>query len=289
LQTLLEHGDAPPRLRLATEWPRLDEGGTDRLAEWLDEHLDARLVVIDVWPRIRPRGAKKTDYFQADYDAAAPLQRLAISRGIAIVTLFHTRKAESEDFVETVQGTFGTAAAADTIVVVKRSRGKADATLYVTGRDVEERELALRFAPSVGTWTLMGDAADYALGERRRELLDALRAHGSLGPKQAAEITSIGYDLVKVTLWRMAKDGQIHAENGRYTFIPPVTPVTPLPDERPQGLQGYTGNSASKEEFNPRRPVPCPECGTDWLYRHADDCPRKGENTGIWNRKWPPE
>ena len=35
--------------------------------------------------------------------------------------MVHTRKAESQDFVETVQGTFGTAVAADTIVVVKRS------------------------------------------------------------------------------------------------------------------------------------------------------------------------
>ena len=34
---------------------------------------------------------------------------------------YHTRKAESLDFVETVQGTFGTAGAADTIVVVKRA------------------------------------------------------------------------------------------------------------------------------------------------------------------------
>ena len=56
---------------------------------------------------------------------------------------FHTRKAEANDFVETVQGTFGTAAAADTIIVVKRRRDQADATLHITGRDVEEQELAL--------------------------------------------------------------------------------------------------------------------------------------------------
>jgi hypothetical protein len=31
------------------------------------------------------------------------------------VALYHTRKAEASDFVETVQGTFGTAGAADTI------------------------------------------------------------------------------------------------------------------------------------------------------------------------------
>jgi hypothetical protein len=107
----------------------------------------ARLVLIDVWPRIRPRATKRSDYYQVDYEAAAPLQTVAIHRGVSIVALYHTRKAEAEDFVETVQGTFGTAAAADTILVVKRGRGQADTKLLVTGRDVEEQELALRFAP----------------------------------------------------------------------------------------------------------------------------------------------
>jgi hypothetical protein len=46
---------------------------------------------------------------------------------------------------------------------VKRARGEATATLHVTGRDVLEQELALRFAAEVGTWTLLGDAAEYAI------------------------------------------------------------------------------------------------------------------------------
>jgi hypothetical protein len=194
-------------------------------------------VLIDVWPRIRPRVTKRTDCYQADYDAAAPLQGLAISRGIAVVSLFHTCKAEAEDFVETVQGTFGTAAAADTIVVVKRSRGQADATLFVTGRDVEERELALRFSPGAGTSALLGDAEEYTLGETRRELLDAVRAHGVLTPKQAAETTGIDYNLAKLTLWRMAKDGQLDAERGAYSLRTPVTPVTEKPREPESGYR----------------------------------------------------
>lgn len=240
LRTLLTYDDPPPGLELRTEWPRLDEGGTDKLDAWLDEHPSTRVVLVDVWPRIRPRVNKRTDYYQADYDAAAPLQGLAISRGIAVVALFHTRKAEAEDFVETVQGTFGTAAAADTIIVVKRSRGQADATLYVTGRDVEERELALRFAPAAGTWALLGDAAEYALGETRRELLEAVRTHGSLTPKQAAETTGIDHNLAKLTLWRMAKDGQLHAERGTYSLRTPVTPVTEQPEV--QSYSGYRGS-----------------------------------------------
>jgi hypothetical protein len=241
LRMLLGDSVAPPGLQLETEWPRLDDGGTEGIEGWLEVHPGARLVLVDVWPRIRPRGTKRTDYFAADYDAAAPLQALAITRGIAIVVLFHTRKAEAEDFVETVTGTFGTAAAADTIVVVKRSRGQADATLKITGRDVEEQELALRFAPEAGTWALMGDAAEYALGETRKELLDVIRAHGSLTPKQAAEVADVGYELAKKTLSRMAQDGQLDAERGRYSLRTPV-PAVPLSlDAASTGDKGTPG------------------------------------------------
>jgi hypothetical protein len=230
LQMLLADDEAPKRLQLETNWPRLGEGGMEALEGRLDDHPDTRLVLVDVWPRIRPRTTKRSsDQYTLDYDGAALLQGIAIARGIAIVVLYHTRKAEASDFVETVTGTFATAAAADTIIVVKRARGQADATLHVTGRDVEERELALRFAPEAGTWSLLGDAAEYAIGETRKELLDALRAHGSLTPKQAAEVTGIDYNLAKLTLWRMAKDGQLGADGGRYSA--PATPVTLLPEK----------------------------------------------------------
>jgi hypothetical protein len=225
LRTLLASDAAPEGLHLETEWPRLDEGGTDNLGAWLDDHAETRMVLIDVWPRIRPR-VKGSDYFTADYDAAAPLQGLAIARGIPIVALYHTRKAEASDFIETIQGTFGTAAAADTLLVVKRSRGQADAVLHVTGRDVEERELALRFAAEAGTWTLLGDAAEYNLGETRRKVLEAVRTHGSLTPKRLSEVADgISDENARQTMRRMAMDGQLVGDQGAYR-LPPESPVT---------------------------------------------------------------
>jgi hypothetical protein len=246
LRTLLGGREAPQALELETEWPRLDEGGIDKLDVWLDGHPDARLVLVDVWPRIRPRvRSRSADQYTLDYEAAELVQRLAISRGIAVVVLYHTRKAEASDFVETVTGTFGTASGADTIVVVKRGRGQADATLHVTGRDIVERELALRFTPEAGTWTLMGEAAEYNLGETRRELLEAIRAHGTLTPKQAAEITSVGYELAKKTLQRMAADGQLRGDRGSYRT--PVPAVPSSPDEAPAGTERQEGRGFLQE------------------------------------------
>lgn len=239
LRILLGSASPPEGLQIDTEWPRLDEGGMDQLTGWLDEHPAARLVVIDVWSRVRPYSRDTANQYQSDYEAAATLQAVAIKYGIAIVCLFHTRKAEADDFVETVQGTLGTAGAADTIVVLKRARGEADATLFVTGRDVLEQELALRFAPDTGTWELLGDANEYAVAKTRRQVIEAIRAHGPLTPKKLSDLTGIDHELAKKTMLRMSYDGQLHADKGNYDL--PSTPVPGVPLSLNDLASGDTG------------------------------------------------
>ena len=249
LRLLLGEDPPPEGLWIETEWERLDQGGLDTLRIWLDDHPDARLVVLDVWTKIRPWAHDQGNRYQADYEAASVLQTLAVSYGVAVIALYHTRKAESSDFVETVQGTFGTAAAADTIVVVKRARGEADATLYVTGRDVGEQELALRFANDAGSWELLGDAAEYGLGKTRKEILDLIEAHGGLSPKQVSELSAIGHELAKKTMQRMFTDGQLTANGGSYAKAPstpvPDVPASPNQGQRDSGDRGPEGGQAS--------------------------------------------
>src|SRR3712207_7633053 len=51
-----------------------------------------------------------------------------------------------------------------------RDRGRADAYLHVTGRDIEEeQELALRWEAATARWCIVGDANEYRLGEERSE------------------------------------------------------------------------------------------------------------------------
>jgi hypothetical protein len=240
LGVVLDGSTPPEGLHFRTEWPRLGDGGAEQITAWLKEHAGARLVIVDVFTRMRAPELKRTDLYRADYEAASELQSLAISRGIAIVAIYHTRKAEAADFVEMVQGTFGLAAGADTILVARRGRGEADATLHATGRDISEQELALRFSPEARTWVVLGDAAEYNLGETRRGLLEAVREHGSLTPKQAAEVTSIGYELVKKTLQRMADDGQLRGDRGAYRTPVPGVPLSL--DEAVSGTEGQEGH-----------------------------------------------
>lgn len=253
LRMLLGQTAPPDGLYIETEWPRLDAGGLEQLTAWFDDHPDTRLVVIDVWTRVRPLAQNHSDRYQADYEAGSLVQTLAVSRGFAVLALYHTRKAESSDFVETVQGTFGTAGAADTIIVLKRTRGEADATLHVTGRDVDEQELALRFARETGTWELLGDAAEYGLGRTRKAILELVKAHGALTPKQVADLGSVTHENAKKTMQRMFDDGQLTASRGRYS-LPPQTSVPDVPvSPEPRDSEGQRDARDSGLEGNPRR------------------------------------
>jgi hypothetical protein len=186
-----------------------------------------RLVIVDVFTRIRAPEVKRSDLYRADYEAAVELQQIASRCGVAIVAIYHTRKTEDPDFVAMMSGTFGLAAGADTILVARRGRGEADATLFATGRDITEQELALRFSPEARTWVILGDAAEYNLGETRREILEAVRTHGSLTPKKVSEVTEVSYENARQTMRRMANDGQLIGDGGAYalaqTFVTGVT------------------------------------------------------------------
>lgn len=218
--------EAPRDLHFETHWPPLNEGGVEELETWLTAHPACRLVVVDVFSKVRALRADQTDRYLADYLAAGPLKALADRHRLACLALHHTRKAAADDFLETVSGTHGLAGAADAVLVMRRTRGRADAELSVTGRDVEEKEFALRFAPELGAWTLLGDAGEWALSETRRKVIVELRSAGSpLNPKTLADRTGASHDAARQTVARMAKDDQLVAHgDGTYSLPPLIYP-----------------------------------------------------------------
>jgi hypothetical protein len=151
---------------------------------------------------------------------------------------------------------------------------------------VEERELALRFAPEAGTWALLGDASEYTLGETRKEILDVVRAHGQLTPKQTAELTSVNYENAKKTMQRMFDDGQLDAAGGRYSVRTPVSGVPLSPDDEGQPPLQRDSSQAQRDMGDIREESEnslssgsdgCPECGSLWVFGHGADCSRRTE------------
>src|SRR5262249_55515259 len=154
-----------------TAWPRQDAGGLEALAGWIEEHPDARLILIDTWAKFRPQKVRGDDAYEIDYAHAAALKALTDRYGIAIVVLHHCRKMDADDPVDSVSGTLGLTGCADAVLVLKRERGRHDAALFVTGRDLEEQEFALQFDPEFALWSIAGDADEYRLSQERAVLL----------------------------------------------------------------------------------------------------------------------
>jgi hypothetical protein len=141
--------------------------------------------------------------------------------GIAVLVVHHLRQMPADDPLEAISGSNGLVGGMDGALVLNRERGRADAFLYVDGRDIEEpQELALRWDPNVASWTLIGDADEYRLSEARTEIICVLEEHGAaMTPTEVADVLGKNNDAVRQTLRRMAADGQLTASDGRYGMI----------------------------------------------------------------------
>lgn len=240
-------GDERPdlsHLHLFTDWPRAQEGGLDQIAATLTKHPGIRLVVVDVLAKFRQPAGDKTNAYQADYDAVSGIKTIADTHGVSALILHHTRKAAADDWLDTVSGTQGIAGAADTLLVMRRSRHRADAELMVTGRDVDEAEHALTWDPQVGLWTIEGSAADWRVTSERQQIIEAVTAGGGLRPKQIAEATGLSHDVVKHLVRKMvdAEPAQLDTDGeGTYLPIPYVHPVHSLDGEGDHGVQSERG------------------------------------------------
>lgn len=216
---LLGGQKAPAGLTLVTECPPFPQGGSDAIAGWLDRNPDARMVVIDVFAKMRGQAPQGVSAYDADYVAVGYAKRIADHYGIAVVLVHHVRKMASEDFLTEVSGTNGIAGAADATLVLKRARGQADGILHVTGRDVNEAEYALQFQEASGAWHLLdGPASDHTIGDTRAAILRHVRAHPGARPKDIADaLPQVDTDTVRRTCSRMAADGQLTKDgSGRY-------------------------------------------------------------------------
>ncbi len=244
LKMVLDGAPPPPGLHFYTEWPRLDEG-VSLLDLWLSKHPDARLVIIDVFARVRPISTtENTGIYASDYAAITPLKELADSHRVSNMLLHHTRKAKAEDFLDTLSGTQGLAGAADAVLVMTRARNAADSQLNVTGRDIEEAAHAMKFDPSRGLWTLLdGPAADYSLTPTQQKILKLLRAGPAMKTKQIAEAIGLDYELVKKSVQRMA-DNDLLATDGRGTY-------SPVPNAGQAGTSGDRGNLSPASPLSP--------------------------------------
>ena len=159
-----------------TQWaPLSHEGLADLMLACAQGY---RLVVVDTLSR----GMGRADPLDA-VDMVlllGGLQRLAARYDLALLLIDHHRKpnAGAGDAIDDILGSTAKAGVVDAALGLYKVRGEQEAVLKVTGRDIVERELALRWQAERCVWEVQGEAQEVERTARQQEILDALTLLG---------------------------------------------------------------------------------------------------------------
>lgn len=207
--------------------PRLSQGFEDELDLYLRNQPNTRLVVVDPFTFIEtpPKRKQAMRSYQEDYDAIVRLTNLTREKHpqVAILLVYHMRKAGSGNWLDTVMGTTGLAGAVDNLLFMRRENAQSDAVFYLTGKDIEnESEYAMSFDKNTACWQLLGNAQEYALTPERREIIDCIRK-GITHYTNIAKTLGKTSETIRKTLSKMKSAGQvISLSKGEYEVVYPI-------------------------------------------------------------------
>ncbi len=137
--------ESADNLYFATQAKTLKEGLDGELEEFVKQHTDARLIIIDTLQKVREVGGETFSYSN-DYEIVTKLKAFSDKYGICLLVVHHTRKMESGDSFDMISGTNGLLGAADgAFIMQKKKRTGNTAVLDIVGRDQPDQELTIEF------------------------------------------------------------------------------------------------------------------------------------------------
>ena len=141
--------------------PPLESGFADGLEKQLEDFGSGEkvsLVIVDTLGKVRE--PSRLDGYQRDYQQVAALKAIADKHHIAVLVVHHLRKMAADDPFERISGTQGILGAADgAMVLIRESRSDRNGKLYLTSRDADDKQFALKFDDSC-RWNLLSSDAE---------------------------------------------------------------------------------------------------------------------------------
>ena len=147
--------ESTSNFHFATQSKNLNEGLEEQLSQFMKEHKDTRLIIIDTLQKVRELGGDKFSY-ASDYEIVTRLKKFSDLHGICLLVVHHTRKMESSDSFDMISGTNGLLGASDgAFIMQKEKRTENKAVLEVAGRDQQDQRLQLNFNREQCVWELV--------------------------------------------------------------------------------------------------------------------------------------
>lgn len=205
----------------------LDDGLIPQLEAWMIDHPETRLIVVDVYARVKPKA--DDDVYKSDYNALTKLQEFAVKWHLAIILVHHTRKASTPpggDWIDSVNGSTGLTGAVDTLWMIERKPHSNDLVLHIKGRDtMGELEVEFSLDDIDAPWKLRGEESDDPNGS----MTDTQAAiHSNLTatpqtPRDIATLTGLKPETVRGLLRRMLHKGLVEQSTYGAYCLPRVT------------------------------------------------------------------
>jgi len=147
--------DSIDNFYFTTRAKTISEGLDEQLKQFMHEHFDTKLIIIDTLQKIREVGGEKYCY-ASDYDIVTRLKGFSDRYNICLLLVHHTRKQIADDCFETISGTNGLLGAADGAFIMQKEKRRTDnkAFLDIVGRDQQDQRLHLLFDRERCLWQL---------------------------------------------------------------------------------------------------------------------------------------
>ena len=146
-QRMQDLTDTPPEnLHFGFSCGQLGAELESQIEDVLKDYPSTGLLFIDTLQMVRDNVSAKVNAYAQDYKDLSSLKKIADNHGICIFVVHHTRKErDGGNIFNDMTGSTGIMGVADTGTILrKEDRFGDNATLCITGRDVEEKKLKMQ-------------------------------------------------------------------------------------------------------------------------------------------------
>lgn len=154
--------DCPASLSLAYKAAPVDAGLIGQLDGWIASVKNPRLIILDTLAHVKGRAARGEDAYTADTRFMKPLHDLAVDKGVAILAITHTRKANGfvlDDPFDAVIGSTAQYGNSDAGWIIGGKRDDDKKQFTAVGRDFEPVSFEIERSKG-GRWVFNGTLED---------------------------------------------------------------------------------------------------------------------------------
>jgi len=210
--------EMPDEFYYQISFKKQSDGGLDTLNQILESVADLGLVIIDTMAKFSPQGMSGKDSYNEAYDVLGAIHELTKKYQVGILMLHHLRKnGDSDNPFDLILGSSGLVGVVDSMYVLKKQEDFSD--LFVTGRDLDDAQLRLKFDRESGIWNFIEEVNDSKLSPTRLKILEILSPNLQLSPLEITQNGKLNHGSTRVILGRMKKEGLLYQPvNGKYAI-----------------------------------------------------------------------